>query len=175
MPTCPRCALVAVALAFLAFTGCDTNNPGRDLDLISGIYQISEITFVPDGAGGVQSADVAARLNPTTTRLEIFGDDAEAILVTQFNGEGSRRTDLEVSASRGRATFEAITNDDQEDLARLLLPPRFTLEYVGESPAVLEATFQQTANLHAFDPDTYPPGTTPPGRLTVRLERQTRT
>ena len=172
MPTCPRCALVAVVLAFLAFTGCDTNNPGRDIDLISGTYSVAEITFVPDGAGGVQSADVTARLNASGTRLEIFGDDAEALLVTQFDGQGSRRTDLTVSAARGQATFEAITADDEDDLARLLLPARFTLEYVGDNPAVLEGTIRQTADLHAFDPDTYPEGTMPPGRLTVRLERR---
>ena len=171
MPICPRCALLAVALAVLAFTGCDTNNPGRDLDLISGIYTIAEISFDPD-ATATEEADVTSQLNAATTRLEIFGDDAEALLVTQLNGEGSRRTDLNVSASRGSATFEAVASDDEEELARLLLPARFSLQYVGENPAVLEATFRQTVNLQAFDPDRYQSLTSVSGRLTVRLERR---
>lgn len=172
MPTCPRCALVAVALAFLAFTGCDTNNPGRDLDLIDGTYAIAEITFDPD-APAVEDADVDAELNPNVTRLEVYGSDAEAQLTTQFQGESTRsRTLLDVSASRGQARFEAATTDDEEDLARLLLPPQFTLEYVGDNPAVLEATFRRTANLQAFDSDRYSGLTAVAGRLTVRLERQ---
>lgn len=172
MPTCPRCALAAVVLAFLAFTGCDTNNPGRDLDLLDGTYDVAEITFDPDGTG-VEDADVTARLNASVTRLEIFGDDAEAQLTTQFQDENSRsRTVLSVSASRGRATFEAVSDDDEADLDRLLLPRRFTLEYVTESPAVLEATIRETTDLQAFDSDRYAGVPPVPGRLTIRFEKR---
>ncbi len=171
MPTCPRCALLAVALAFLAFTGCDTNNPGRDLGLISGVYSVAEITFDPETAD-LSTADVAARLT-STTNLRIYTND-QARFEVQFAGEsGLQVVNLVVSASRGRALFEAEATDDEQLLARLLLPRRFTLEYDEEAPSALEASFVQSGvNLQAFNPTRYQGQTNNRGQLTVRFERQ---
>ena len=79
MPTCPRCALFAIVLAVAVFTGCDSNNPGRDLDVVDGIYALEELSFDPTTQSR-PTADLAARLDSGRTSLEIFGRDANALL-----------------------------------------------------------------------------------------------
>ena len=171
MPTCPRCALLAVALAALAFTGCDSNNPGADLDLIDGTYAVAELTFTPNGSG-VAPVDIAANLDGTT-RLEVFGGDAEALFVFRFVDRGlSYRSDLTAAASRGRASFQAEMEDDAQNLARLLLPTQFSLTYDEGNGSRLSGSFNLTANLQAYDPQAYQGVTAVPGRLTIRLVRQ---
>lgn len=171
MPTCPRCALVATALAFLAFSGCDTNNPGRELESIEGRYAVAEIRFDPQ-ATALDDVDVASTLNLNETRLRIFGNDEESIFEVQPSDGGSLRIDLQTSASRGRVTFEATDQADIDDLAELLLPPDFTLEYDGDRPSVLSNTIsRQNVDLEAFDPDRYQGLRNTSGQLTIRLER----
>ena len=171
MPTCPRCALLAVALAALAFTGCDSNNPGADLTLIEGVYQVEELVFRPSGPG-ISPVDVGASLDPAVTRFEIFGADGEGEIVFKIRDEGTTRTTLSASASRGRASFRARADDDAAKLARLLLPTQFALTYSADAPGRLTGDFTQTTNLQAFDPVRYQGATSIPGTLTVRLARR---
>ena len=170
MPTCTRCALLAVAIAALAFTGCDSDGSTRDLDLVDGVYTVAELSFDPS-ATGLPDADLGADLDDTVTRLQIFGGDAEALFTTKFEGGLSRRTDLTVTASRGRATFRAVTPDDEDELASVFLPPQFDLSYNEDAPGRLEGTFSQSVDLESFDPETYAGLRNVPGRLTVRLVR----
>jgi len=172
MPTCPRCALLAVALAALTFAGCDSNNPGADLALIEGTYAVSELYFRPSGTD-ITPIDVAAALDASVTRLEIFGDGDPAQLVSKLNSGVTTRTDISVAASRGRASFRAVTSTDAEELAQLLLPTQFSLTYDERVPGRLTATLTDLrANLEAFDPARYQGATSIPGQLTIRLTRQ---
>ena len=171
MPTCPRCALLAVVLAALAFTGCDSNNPGRDLALIEGTYEVEEITFRPS-ASELNPVDIDDRLNLTETQLRVFGTAGDdALLTIQRLDRPSRRVDLEVSASRGRASFTA-QESDAAALDAILLPRQFDLSYDQNSAGRLEGSFSRTVNLQAFDNDRYAGLTSVPGRLTVRLTRR---
>lgn len=171
MPVCSRCGLLGLALFVLALVGCDTNNPGRDLEIVAGTYTLTEITFDPQ-ANALPDVDVDARLNLTTTRLEIFSDDEEALLRVAFNGEGTRRINLRVSASRGQVRLEAVEDEDVDDLADLLLPPSFTLRYAGDRPVQIENAFQRDGvNLEAFDPDRYQGLTDVSGEITIAFER----
>jgi hypothetical protein len=173
MPTCPRCALLAIVLAVAAFTGCDSSNPGRDLGLIDGVYSLTELTFDP-ATTSLPTADFADRLDLDGTVLEIFGGDAEAqIRVRYSDGTPSQRIELTVGATRGQATFEAVDASDREDLADLFLPARFSLMYDTEFASQLSASFTQTGvDLEAFDPDIYQDQRSNRGVLTVRFRRQ---
>lgn len=171
MPTCPRCALLALVLAFAAFTGCDSNNPGRDLDLVDGIYTLEELTFDPT-TQSLPTANLGELIDDSGTTLEIFGGDGEAQMVVRYEtGRPSSRIELEVGATRGRASFEAVTQDDVDDLADIFLPEQFVLNY-DDQANVLEATFTRTGvNLEAFDPDVYRDQRNNRGTLTVRFRR----
>lgn len=172
MPTCPRCALLALVIAFAAFAGCDSNNPGNDLEALQGEYKFATLLFDPTTAA-LPDVDVAARLNDDATTLEIFGNDETALLRIRFNGEtGARRVDLSVTASRGRITFQALTAEDEEDLRSLLLPSSFSLEYNETNPSSMSADlFREGVNLELFDPAQYQDQTAVRGTLTVRLNR----
>ena len=171
MTPCPRCA--AAALVLLALAGCDSNNPGRDLDLIEGVYVLETLTFDPVTTG-LPDADIGARLDLANTTLEIFRDDDDPSLlrVRERSEIASRRIDLRTTAARGRATFEAVNEDDRDALAGLLLPRSFTLTYDGDSPRLLEGDFQQSGvNLEAFDPSLYEQQRSNSGTLVVRFRR----
>ena len=169
MPTCPRCALFAIVLAVAVFTGCDSNNPGRDLDVVDGIYALEELSFDPT-TQSLPTADLAARLDSGRTSLEIFGRDANALLRFR-DSRGTGRVNLDVGATRGRASFEAVSQSDIDNLADLFLPSQFVLNY-DDNANVLSATFSQTGvNLEAFDPDVYRDQRNNRGTLTVRFRR----
>ena len=170
MTPCPRRA--ALALVLLALAGCDSSNPGRDLDLIQGVYAVEALSFDPV-TEGLPTADVAARLDADNSTLEVFGDDEVSLLRIRYRAAtGSRRVDLRTTASRGRATFEAIEDDDAQDLAALFLPRSFALTYDGDSPRLLQGSFERTGvNLEAFDPSLYQDQRSVRGTLTVRLRR----
>ena len=170
MPTCPRCALLAVVLAAVAFAGCDSNNPGRDLALIEGTYEVEEIAFRPN-ATDLNAVDVDAGLDLTVTQLQVFGADRDALLTLKRLDLPSRRVDLEVTAARGRAQFEAEA-DDLAALAEILLPQQFELTYDEDSAGRLEGTVSRTVNLQAFDAQRYSGLTAVPGQLTIRLVRR---
>ena len=177
MPTCPRCA--ALALLLLALAGCDSNNPGRDLDLIEGVYTLESITFV-SSTPRLDPIKVSDRLDLPNSTLEIFGDDETSILRIRYlpgssgSVRNSNRVDLNTTASRGRATFEVAGADrssDTEALEAILLPPSFTLTYEGDTPRTLSGTFDQVVNLEAYDPEGYRNIRDNPGTLTVRFRR----
>ena len=170
MPTCPRCA--ALALVLLALAGCDSNNPGRDLDLIEGVYSLDRLVYDPE-TPDLTDADIGARLDPAGTSLEIFGDDEISLLrVRYLDATGSRRVDLRTTASRGRATFEAVDQSDEDDLAALFLPRSFTLSYEGDSPRELRADLENVVvDLADFDPSRYRGQVGNRGTLTVRFRR----
>ncbi len=172
MPTCPRCAALALILLVLAFTGCDSNNPGRDLGLLSDVYQLDELEFVP--LSSLPPADIAAQLDLTDTELEIF-DDGEAQLRVRYRSEPTRRRriDLRTTASRGRATFEAADVDDTGNLEALLLPRSFTLTYDGDAPRVLSGSIEQSnVDLEPFDPVRYRGENDKQGTLTIEFSRR---
>ena len=169
MPTCPRCALLAVAIAAAVFTGCDSNNPGRDLSLVDGVYVLEELSFDPE-TQALPTADVASQLDREGTTLEIFGRDAEALLRIR-DDRGTGRVNLDVGAARGRASFEAVTEDDIGDLADIFLPASFVLTY-NDNADVLSGMFSQSGvNLEAFDPSQYRGLRNVRGTLTVRFRR----
>ena len=143
------------ALALLLVTaGCDSGDD--DLSRVEGSYGLETLTFDPSTTG-LDDADVAARLDLTATAVEIFSDgDPSLLRVRYLDNTGSRRVNLRTTVSGDRVRFEAVEDDDREDLAALLLPSTFTLEFAGDNPRVLEGTFSVTGvNLEAFDPTLY--------------------
>jgi hypothetical protein len=162
--------LAGLFVTLLAATGCDSNNPGSSLRDLDGTYSLDELIFDPQ-AGGLADADVGARLNLGAAQLQIFGADGDATLVTAFSGQGSRRTDLTATASRGRLTLSAVGTTDQDELADLLLPPTFSLAY--DTGNTLTGTVSRTnVNLDAFDRDQYAGLTSVAGTLRIRFSRQ---
>ncbi len=172
MPTCPRCAFVALVFAVAAFAGCDSSNPGRDLDVIDGTYTLQELSFDP-ATPSLPTADVGARLDLDATTLEVFGGDGEGeIRVRYRDGQPSRRIQLVVGATRGRATFEGETQDDIDDLRDLFLPAEFVLTYDSDLANTLSGTYNQSGvDLQAFDPEVYLDQRNNRGTLTVRFRR----
>lgn len=164
--------LACLALVLAALAGCDSNSSSAPLRDIAGRYQISELEFV---SSGVQPANVAENLVGPETSLVIYGDDDIALLTTQRIGEGSRRTDLRVTARRGFVTFTGVTAADKDDMRRLLLPDPFSLQYSTESPRDLSSAgdgVSATVNLNQYNPSVYNSGLTAvPGTLRIRLSR----
>ena len=166
----PFGSALAVAL-LLALAACDTSNPGGNLDLVAGTYSVAELSFDPSTTD-LSTADVEDDLDPAGTRLTIFGDDDLSLFVVQRRGGTTRRIDLRTRASRERVTFEAVSREDEEDLAELLLPGTFSLGYTGDNPNTLEGSFSRSnVDLEAFDPDRYQDQRSNSGRLSIRLER----
>lgn len=163
---------IALALLVVALVGCDSNGDADNLRRLEGIYTLDTLIFDP-ATQALPDANVGAQLDLAATRLEIFGDDNEALFRVQFrDGRGSRRINLLIDPASTRASLEAITEDDRDDLADLFLPPEFTLAYEGETPRQLEATISLTGiNLEAFDPSTYQDQRSNRGTLTVRFVR----
>ncbi|MEM1115703.1 MAG: hypothetical protein AAF845_15905 [Bacteroidota bacterium] len=171
MPFCSRCGLAGLVLLVLAFTGCDTNNPGRDIDNVAGQFSLAEITFDPE-ANALSDVDVDATLNLNSTRLEIFNDDEEAQLVIAFSDGRTRRVNLRADASRTQVRLEAVEDEDVDDLALLLLPRSFSLGYTGERATRLDADLDRSGvDLEAFDSDRYQGLTDVRGTLIVSFER----
>ena len=172
MPLCPRCGLAGLALLAVAFAGCDSNNPARDLEIVSGTYAIADLTFDPQ-ANALDNVDVTERLNLAATRLRIYNDeDDEALFEVAYATGGIDRINLRVSASRGQVRLEAVDDNDIEDLEALLLPPTFTLRYDGEVASTISNTFARSGvNLQAFNPDRYQGLTSVSGSLSVSFER----
>ena len=175
MPTSPRparAAFLPLLLAGLtALAACDTSNPGGNLDLVAGTYAVAELSFDPNTTD-LSTANVERDLDPIGTRLTIFGDDDLSLFVVQRRGASTQRIDLRTRASRERITFEAVTREDEEDLADLLLPSTFSLSYTGDNPNTLEGSISRSnVNLEAFDPERYEDQRSNSGRLSIRFER----
>ena len=175
MPTCPRCALAALALLFV-LAGCSSNNSG-DLETYEGTYTFSELLFT---SPGVNQANVVARLDGTRSDLDVTrsgtallkfeyranGDECQA------NGEGSGVAVLTASAGRTSLTLTARDGADRDVLRCLLLPNSFTLRPSESDARTLTATIENTrVDLNEYDSERYNesldsvPGTL---RITVR-------
>ena len=162
----------ALLVAAAALAGCDSTRSNTALDELDGRYVVTQLAFDPVTAS-LPDADVAARLTPSATGLQVFGGDGSALLQSQFaTSGGSRRTDLEATATRGRVTFTAVTADDERELADLFLPRQFTLSYDPAAPRTLTGEIQRTGvNLEAFDAAIYQQQRSNSGTLRIRLER----
>lgn len=171
MPTCPRCAFLALFVAFLTFTGCDSSNPGRDLEIVAGNYVLTDLEFRTTGASGIR-VDVVDELDLGEVRLRIFRtEDDEALLEIGTDRGVTDLIELTVSPSRGRVRLDAADNGDEEDLAALLFPDRFTLTYEGETANRLEADITlDSVNLEEFS-DRYEGVRDVSGTLSVTFER----
>lgn len=165
-----RPLLLLAAFALLA-TGCDSDGGDTDLERIQGRYALDLLSFDP-ATQALPDADVGSRLDADNTELQVFGDGDAQMVVFPAGGGASRLIRLRVEATSRRATFEAFTEDDREDLARYLLPPEFSLSYEGDRPNVLEASINLTGvDLEAFDPGTYQDQRSNRGTLNVRFRR----
>ena len=152
MPTCPRCALLALALGVLAFAGCDTNNPGSSLSEIQGVYEITELRFDPsfDQPNGADIINVRDDL----TRAEVrIAEDGVGVL--EFFRTANQILSLSVNANSRTVTLTARTNVDAAKLERILLPPVITLNRDEDRPNRLSATLDDVTgvDLEAYDPD----------------------
>jgi len=165
MPTCPRCALLALALSIVAFAGCSSNNPG-ELETYEGTYTFSELTFT---SPGVNQANVVTRLDGTRSELDVTRGGT-ALLKFEYRanedeckatGAGSGVAVLTATAGRTSLSLSARSNDDREVLRCLLLPNSFTLRPAESDPSgrTLTATLENTrVNLNDYDAERYGEG-----------------
>lgn len=177
MPTCPRCALAALALLFV-LTGCSSNNPD-DLASFRGRYAISQITFE---SSGVNTANVATRLVAAESEVNVTG--STAVFTFQYNGATECRqigatsgaAIMTATAGRNTLSLSAQNGDARDALECLLLPSTFTLRTAETTtaPQTLTATIENArVNLHDYDRDSYNAGLdNVQGTLTVRLTRR---
>lgn len=171
MPLCPRCTLLALALALLAFAGCDTNNPGSSLVEVQGVYSVEELTFDPTDPGALADVDVLADLR-VGTRVEVVGDGTALV---RFQPLGSGASQIVFGSARATSrtvTFRVQTNEDADKLRRVLLPPSFTLNRDETDPNRLSADLLlDDVDLEAYDPAAYTGLDRVRGRMTVTLDR----
>lgn len=177
MPTCPRCAFVALAFLVLAVAGCDSNNPGN-LENYEGTYTIDQLAF---NAQGVTPANVALRLDDSS-EIDIRSNRASVDFEYDDSTDECRAIDgngalavLDVSAGRETLNFSARGGDDEDALECLLLPKDFTLRVATSDPSgkTLTATLENTrVNLYDYDRDSYnETQTNVPGTLTISISR----
>ena len=162
MPTCPRCAFVALVLAVIAFAGCSSNNPG-ELDTYEGTYTFSELIFT---SPGVNQANVVGRLDGTRSELDVTrGGTALLKFEYRANDDECEATDagsgvavLTATAGRTSLSLSARSGDDRDVLRCLLLPNSFTLRPAESDPSgrTLTATLENTrVNLNDYDSARY--------------------
>ncbi|MGB3541910.1 hypothetical protein [Rubrivirga sp.] len=163
--------LLLLAAFALFTTGCDSGGSDSALERIQGRYSLDALSFDPS-TPALPEADVGARLDANDTELQVFGDGDAQIIVFPAGGGRSSLISLRVEANSRRATFEAVTENDRDDLDQLLLPSEFSLDYEGERPTVLEGQLNLTGiDLESFDPDTYRDQRSNRGTLLVRFRR----
>ena len=171
MLCCPRALFAALLLCAVAFLGgCDTDDPTTPLNDLEGVFSFSELNFDPD-AGAIADADVLARLDESRTSLEVFGV-GPALLRYRFNDETvTTRVDLDIVATRSSVRMTVTREQDASLLARLLLPPTFTLER-NEAGNRLSGQLRQGAvDLRVFDADEYAGVPPVSGTLAITLAR----
>jgi hypothetical protein len=163
---------LAVAVAAVGLAGCDSSNPGGTLVELDGSYVLETLVF-DHRAKVIPDADIAARLEPDVTRLEIFAGNGRATLISQFLGQGRRLNNLTAAGRRGSVTLTAATALDQQNLADLYLPSSFSLGYTPGDARELRADIPLTGvNLERFDPQRYQTLTNETGTLRVRFVRR---
>ena len=177
MPTCPRCALLALALSVVAFAGCSSNNPG-ELENYEGTYTFSELIFTSQG---VNPANVVARLDGTRSELDVTRGGT-ALLKFEYRvnddrckatNEGSGVAVLTATAGRTSISFSARSGEDRDVLRCLLLPNSFTLRPSESDSRTLTATLENTrVNLNDYDPERYSEALdNVPGSLKITVQR----
>lgn len=170
MPTCPRCALLALLFALVAFSGCDTNNPGSGLEEVAGTYAATTLLFDVE-AGEVTDADVLGTLRNRRATVEIFADGQMTISFEPLGGQRQLVTGTARASSR-TVTISARTDTDEERMALLLLPPEVSLSRDELAPNELTASLLLVnVDLEAFDPAAYTGLQSVRGRLEIELER----
>ncbi|MEM1056592.1 MAG: hypothetical protein AAGI52_13800 [Bacteroidota bacterium] len=170
MPTCPRCAFLALVLAVLAFTGCDTNNPGSGLDEVAGTYTAATLRFDPE-ATNVLDADVLETLRNSLLTVEVFADGQMTVSFEPLGGARQLVTGTARASSR-TVTISARTDADRDRMALLLLPPEVSLARDDLAPDRLTASLLLTGvDLEAFDPVLYAGLTSVRGRLEIQIDR----
>lgn len=170
MPTCPRCAFLTLILALLAFTGCDTNNPGSSLNEVAGVYTTTTLFFNPE-APGISDVDVLGDLRDGDLRVEIF-EDGQATLSYEPLGGARQLITATARASSRTVTLAARTDADAIRMTLLLLPPSVSFARDEAAPTRLDASLQlSNVDLEAYDPATYPGVIGVDGRLEFELER----
>lgn len=170
MPTCPRCVFLALALAVIAFSGCDTNNPGSSLDEVQGTYTVLALSFDPTEPQALSDIDVLADLEPGT-RIEIFGDGNALVRFEPVGGFSQLATGTARATSRS-VTITARTDADADKLAQVLLPSSFTLNRDEVDPNSLSSdVLLSDVNLEAYDPAQFGGLDRVDGRLRITLDR----
>lgn len=169
MPTCPRCALVAFALAVAAFAaGCDSTDPGSDLEAVDGTYEIVELRFDPATAG-LPEADVLARLADGSAEVEIAGDGTSLVRYA-FIGQTRQLVLADASATSRSVTIAARSDADADKLDAILLPETVTFARAENDATRLSATLLlEGVDLEAFDPAIYQDQIDNRGTMTVAL------
>jgi hypothetical protein len=172
MPTCPRCALLALAVALLAFAGCDTNNPGSSLEEVQGTYSVLTLSFDPTDPAVLDDVDVLADLEPGT-RIEIFGDGNALVRFEPVGGFSQLATGTARATSR-TVTVTARTDGDADKLQQVLLPPSFSLNRDEADANRLSAdVLLSNVNLEAYNPADFGGLDNVRGRMTITLDRVT--
>jgi hypothetical protein len=167
-----RAALALPAL----LAGCDGDNPGSELREVAGTYVFTELRFDPD-APALAEADVLANLDPGTEVT--VATDGEVLFVIDFDGGGAVLiANGEARASSASLRLSAETEDDAEDLARVLLPQTFSLQRSGDDTTLSADLDVNDADLEAYgeaigaSPNPYVGLNSIDGTLHVTLERQ---
>lgn len=171
----PRCRLCLVALVALA--ACDTDNPSSAiLDEVEGTYDVTELLFEPI-TQALDSANVAARLVPSQTSLQLQGS-GRTFFFFELEGRPSDVAEFTASPTSSGVRLTARTEVDAEALIPLLFPSAsFTLTYDDERgtlSGVLQAGSGNPVNLQAFDPQLYQGQTAEQGTLLVTFTRRGR-
>ena len=170
MPTCPRCAFLALILAFFAFAGCDTNNPGSSLEEVQGTYSVVALSFDPAEPQALADIDVLDDVE-SGTRIEVFGDGTATVRFEPLNGASQFVVGTARATSR-TVTFTSRSDSDADKLARILLPPSFSLNRDEVDATRLSAdVLLNDVDLQTYDPGQYGGLTSVRGRLTIELDR----
>ena len=169
MPTCPRCVLFALLLGVLAFSGCDTNNPGSSLTEVQGVYAITELSFNPDQPEVLADINVLAGLRAGAT-IEVVGD-GQAVVRFERIGSASQLVIGTARATSRLVSVTARTDADAGKLERILLPAAFSLNRDEVNANRLSANIDvDGVDLEAYDPQ-YGSLNDVSGRLTITLNR----
>lgn len=173
MPFCSRCGLIGLALLAFAFTGCDSSNPGRDIELVAGTYALSDLRFQTAPGANQLSVDIADELGIGAIQLQIFNnEDGEAQLeVEDTQGRLLNLIRLRASPSRNQVRLEAVEDRDEDDLRELLLKPSFTLQHDGDPVSFVSGEVDwDNLDLSEFSED-YASFRSVDGTTTVSFER----
>lgn len=153
---CSRCTFPALLFCFLAFLGCDSNNPGGDVSEFEGMYGFT--TYVFSRPGDDSPVNVVERLDPGyDNMLEINGSGSAYIRYRRIDATSSRTVELNALASGDVLVLTPVTSDGADNLIReLLFPPNGSLQLTASGDVLTATDENLTVNLHEFDPEAFP-------------------